>query len=50
LIKMPVFESSPGRFILKWEDDMRSYYFEGTLLAPLDEATLLKVADSVGVH
>jgi hypothetical protein len=46
---IPAVDKRPTRLGLSWSDGTMYYVLEGTLVDPLDEATLVKVASSMGV-
>lgn len=46
---LPAVDKRPTRLGLSWNDGTMYYVMEGTLTGPLDEATLVKVASSMGV-
>ncbi len=48
-VLIPADGRAPG-IHLAWNDGTLYYDLEGTLTSPLDEATLIKVAASMGVH
>ena len=46
---IPAVDERPARLGLSWNDGTMYYVMEGTLIGPLNEATLVKVASSMGV-
>jgi hypothetical protein len=46
-VLIPAGDKSPARLGLSWNDGTMYYVMESTLIGPLDEATLLKVASSM---
>jgi hypothetical protein len=46
---IPAGDKSPARLGLSWNDGTMYYVMEGTLIGPLDEATLVKVASSMRI-
>jgi hypothetical protein len=48
-VLIPAGDKSPARLGLSWNDGTMYYVMESTLVDPLDEATLIKIASSMGV-